>query len=165
MPILFIKVCNLVIKYHIHYIIGVFLGFLTFSTSSCRTLNIHCSAHSNTPADQQMRTLSQCCHFSKRTHVDQNTDLIRTYFLFKYRPNTDPILAHLKKIQTSPALELVHRCKQWVCGPSSTSLVFCLYLCRYCTVYYTCFMWQEFNKLSLNKAKLYLMYCYWQKPY
>ena len=40
---------------------------------------------------------SQCCHFSKRTHVDQNTDLIRTYFLFKYRPNTDPILAHLKK--------------------------------------------------------------------
>ena len=26
-----------------------------------------------------------------RTHIEKNTDLIRTYFWFKYRPNTDPI--------------------------------------------------------------------------
>ena len=43
------------------------------------------------------RVPPQCCHFIKSTHIDKNTDLIRTYFLFKYRPNTDPILAHLKK--------------------------------------------------------------------
>ena len=43
----------------------------------------------------------QCSRFFKRTCVDKNTDLIRTHFFFKYRPNTDPILAHLKKIQTS----------------------------------------------------------------
>ena len=42
----------------------------------------------------------QCSRFFKRTCVDKNTDLIRTHFFFKYRPNTDPNLGHLKKIQT-----------------------------------------------------------------
>ena len=37
------------------------------------------------------------CQFCIRTHIDKNTDLIRSYLLFKYRPNTDTILAHLKK--------------------------------------------------------------------
>ena len=53
----------------------------------------------------------QCSCFFKRTYVDKNTDLIRTYFFFKYRPNTDPILDHLKKMQTSAALYSVHRCR------------------------------------------------------
>ena len=44
--------------------------------------------------------LMQCSRFFKRTYVYKNTDLIRTHFFFKYRPNTDPILAQLKKIQT-----------------------------------------------------------------
>ena len=56
--------------------------------------------------------LYQCSHFFIRTYIDKNTDLIRTYYFFKYRPNTDPILAHLKKIQTSAALHSVRRCRQ-----------------------------------------------------
>ena len=38
--------------------------------------------------------VSQCIQFSKGTHVDKNTDFIKTYFLFKYRPNTVPTSAH-----------------------------------------------------------------------
>ena len=39
-------------------------------------------------------------------------------------------------------------------------LVFCLYLHIYRTVYYTCFVWQDFDKFRLNKANLNLMYCF-----
>ena len=62
---------------------------------------------------------------------------------------TDLIQAHLKKIQTSATLNMVHRCTT----TSFNSLVFCLYAQRYRTVYYSCFEWQDFNKLRLIKAK------------
>ena len=70
--------------------------------------------------------VSQSSKFSKRTHVDKNTDLIRTYYFFQYRPNTDPILTHLKKIQTSAVLHSVHRCRLWESAPSDAILLFCL---------------------------------------
>ena len=71
-------------------------------------------------------SLIQCSRFFKRTYVDKNTDLIRTYYFCKYRPNTDPILAQLKKIQTLAALHSVHCCRQRESVPGDTLLLFCL---------------------------------------
>ena len=62
-------------------------------------------------------------------HKDPCWQKYRPYkdlFFFKYRPNTDPILTHLKKIQTSAVLHSVHRCRLWESAPSDAILLFCL---------------------------------------
>ena len=79
-------------------------------------------------------------------------------FSFKYRQNTDPILAHLKKYRPQ---QRWNWCIVIINGRVPQAPIAWYFVRIYIViVYYTCFVWQE---LRLNKAKPNIMPCFWQK--